>query len=332
MKILVIQTAFLGDLIMSTPIFKGIKRIYPSSQVDLITTPQNRGVIENNPHIDNILTFNKSSSFNKGKDFIKLLLHLRKERYQIALSIQGSFTSSLLLLLGGVKRRIGSRRQKLLTDPITFVKGSHIRERIGLMLESVKQDNFDLNTETFPKESDKKVVDSLFSIDDRFTIGVAPGSVRVTKRWPKENFVKLIDKIKDRYRVILIGGPTDREITDYIAEKCDIRDDFTGKLSLLQSVEMIRRLDLFISNDSAPLHMANSVDTPVFAFFGPTVKSFGCYPYRKNDQILEVDLPCRPCGKHGGKICPEEHFRCMKDIKPEDVAIKVDIFIEGLKK
>jgi len=78
-------------------------------------------------------------------------------------------------------------------------------------------------------------------------------------------------------------------------------------------------MDLVVCNDSAPLHMANAVKTDVFAFFGPTVQKFGCYPYRNGDKMLEVELDCRPCGKHGGNQCPLNHHRCMLDVKPEAV-------------
>jgi len=93
--------------------------------------------------------------------------------------------------------------------------------------------------------------------------------------------------------------------------------NLAGDLTLLESAALISKVDLVVSNDSAPLHIANAVKTDVFTIFGPTVKEFGFYPYRKNDKIFEVDLECRPCGKHGGKECPLGHFKCMLEVKPE---------------
>jgi len=330
-KFLVIQTAFIGDVIMSTPVFKGLKKIDKNANIDVLIANQYKDILENNPYIGNIIVFNKKHVWNKIFNMIRLILKFRMTKYDLAISIQGSYTSSLLMKLGGIKYRIGARRQKLLTHPVTFPKGLHIRERIGYLLREVENLDFDLDTELFTSEVNKEKVDNLIEGHDHFKLGIAPGSIRETKKWPSTYFIELINKLPDTIDIYLIGGSDDSNLAKEILTKTTHKNinNYTGCLSLLESTELISRMDLMLTNDSAPLHMANAVNTPVFAFFGPTVKRFGCYPYREQDLILEVDLYCRPCGKHGEKKCPEGHFRCMREITPQFVLDNINQFMEA---
>ncbi len=330
-KILVLQTAFLGDVIMSTPIFKGLKKIYPDSLIDVLVTRQNKDILKNNPHIHKIIIFNKANVVAKIISMINLIIQFRKTRYDLAVSVQGSLTSSLLMVLSGISQRVGFYRQKLLTNPVNIPKGLHIRERVGLLLQELNKSDYDLNTELFTSSADMKTIDGLIEDGSNFRLGIAPGSIRETKKWPYNYFIALLNDLPVTIDVYLIGGPTDISLARQILEKTinTTVKNTIGSLSLLESTELISRMDLMLTNDSAPLHMANAVDTPVFAFFGPTVKRFGCYPYREKDKVLEVDLYCRPCGKHGEKRCPEKHFQCMKNITPVHVLETIKHFMQN---
>jgi heptosyltransferase-2 len=334
-RVLVIQTAFIGDLIMSTQIYKGLKSIDKNLEIDVVVAKQSQSILANNPHISTVIPFQKKSTRTKIKDFVKIIRAGRKRNYDMAISLQMSLTSSLIMVLCGIPIRIGSYRQKLLTHPVRFQKGLHIIERNGMLLQAVKRMDFDLSTELFTSESDQKKIDKMIIHNSKYNIGIAPGSVRQTKMWPLKNFVHLIQHIKKEYNIYLIGGPAETQISQEICAQIDQENviDAVGKLSLLESAELISRMDLMLTNDSAPLHMANAMNVPVFAFFGPTVKRFGCYPYREKDMILEVeDLDCRPCSKHGGNTCPEKHFRCMKDIQPDFVLNELNIFFKELNR
>jgi heptosyltransferase-2 len=161
--------------------------------------------------------------------------------------------------------------------------------------------------------------------NNKKNICVAPGSVRKTKKLPTNKYIEIINNLTD-YNIYLIGANNEKIICDEILYNVSHENivNFAGEFNLLESAELIKHSDLLLCNDSAPLHIGNAVDTPVFAFFGPTVKRFGCYPYREKDQMIEVDLDCRPCGKHGSNKCPLGHHRCMNDIKVEDVINKVN--------
>jgi heptosyltransferase-2 len=149
-------------------------------------------------------------------------------------------------------------------------------------------------------------------------VAIAPGSVWATKRWPY--YAELAAGL-DRTTVI-VGGAEDARLADAIVEAGRGRAvSAAGALSLRGSAALIRRAAVLITNDSAPLHLATAVGTPVVAVFGPTVPEFGFGPRRTGDIVLGHDeLPCRPCSKHGPATCPLGHHRCMRDLSARDVA------------
>jgi heptosyltransferase-2 len=320
-NVLVIQTAFIGDAILSTTIFKGIKKILPECNVDVLAIPQTSNLFKHNPNIRNVFEFDKRKMKNRLISFIKIQKLIRNNRYDAAISIQSSITSSILMLLGLVKIRIGYPRQKLLSYSIYPKKGLHIRKRVLRLLEPLSNETLDDQTELFwgNEEADKAA--QLIGENEQKLVAIAPGSAQFTKQWPKEYFIKLIDLMSfNDVKIFLVGGADDRELCNDIVNRVKINCiNVAGELTILDSAALISKTDLVISNDSAPLHIANAVKTDVFAIFGPTVREFGFYPYREDDRIFEIDIDCRPCGKHGGKSCPLGHFKCMRDLTPEMV-------------
>ena len=322
-KILVIQTAFLGDVIMSTPVVKALKQTFPQAEIDLVTIPETGIIFKFNPSVSNVFSLNKKGLFKKLISLVNLLRHIRKKKYDLAVSIQSSGTSSLLMYLGKIPNRAGfGRRQKLLTLPVIHEKGLHIRDRYLTLLRPFSDQKFDNQTEIFWSDSeDEKIkeISKTLKNKDKFTLGIAPGSVWHTKKWPREYFISLLKLMAgENVTPVFIGGKNEYQLCQDIIEKSGADAlNLAGELTILESTALIQNLDLMLTNDSAPLHMANAVQTDVIAIFGPTVRRFGCYPFRENDTMLEIDLYCRPCSKHGAKTCPEKHFRCMRDIQPE---------------
>jgi heptosyltransferase II len=328
-KILLIQTAFLGDVIMTTPLVRGLREIFPDAEISVITTPASAVFFKYNPHVQNIYTFDKKQFFRKWVNIFKLVRLLRREHFELALSAHLSLTTSLLLILAGISTRVGFVRQRGLTHPIQLPeKGMHNTRRYVHLLSLFGYHSTNTQTELFwSKKEDETAVQFLSSLGENphKKIGIAPGSVWATKRWPLDYFIQLLQSLTDNeYQFVFLGGPEDRELCDRIITQSGQRAlNGAGVLNLLESAAVMEKLDLIISNDSAPLHMANAVRTAVFAFFGPTVQRFGCFPIGPEDQVFEVDLYCRPCAKHGSNTCPEGHFRCMMEIKPEMAAGKV---------
>ncbi len=333
-KLLLIQTAFLGDIILTTPVIRAIRQRFPDSHLTVLTIPGTAILFRYHPAVADVWVFDKRKWFRKIISFWRVLRQIRKRDFAIAFSVQSSFTSSLLMFLGGIPERIGFRRQRLTTRKALHPRGLPIRERYLYLLHPFGEVNESAETEIFWSEAEAQKAQRILNPireENRPVIGIAPGSVWPTKRWPTEYFIELGKMLRDDLITMLfIGGPGDRALCQRIADQLgDHSHNLAGALSVLESAALIEGLDLMISNDSAPLHMANAVDTPAFAFFGPTVRRFGCFPYRPQDCVFEVDLDCRPCSKHGGRRCPQGHFRCMLDIRPRQVHAEIQRFMEN---
>jgi heptosyltransferase-2 len=308
-------------------LIKAIKSIYPDVELDVMVIPQTAGVLENNPNINELIIFNKRK--NKIISFIKTLLLLRRNKYSIAITPHSSITTAWLLKLANIKVRIGFDRwsaAKYLTHKVPHLENMHKTEKNLELLKHISDDVFPIQTEMFPTEQmyskAKKIADDL-QASTKKTIAIAPGSVWFTKKWPTEYYKELLRNLVEmNYGIILIGSKDEEDICNEIMPtKNSI--NLAGKLSLLESAAIISICDLMICNDSGALHIANAMQTDVFAFFGPTVQSIGYYPFRKHDFVFELEMECRPCGSHGGNTCPLNHHSCMRDILPNIVIEKV---------
>lgn len=323
-KILLIQTAFLGDAILTTPLIRAVKQIFQNSQLDILVIPETKLIFQDNPHISNILLFDKRRFLNRYTSFISTLRVIRNNKYNLIISVHLSFSSSLFFLLSGCNKRLGFPRQKFKNISVDLPKGLPIVKRYLYLMNYFFKDEFSYQTELFwDSELDNKIKNFVRekNTEKKKLVGIAPGSVWPTKRWPLKYYAELIKKLNEHdVKCVLVGGKQDQEVCDKIVELTEPENvNTSGQFTILESAALIKELDLLVTNDSAPMHIANAVKTDVIAIFGPTVKRFGFFPFRSNDEVIEISLECRPCGKHGGKKCPQRHFKCMKDITPDVV-------------
>ncbi len=333
-KILIIQTAFIGDVILVTPLIRETRKLFPKADIDVLVAKGNQAILKNNPHLNEIITSDKNSLV----DYFRTLVLISKKKYDIAITPHRSARTLTLIYLARIKVRIGFNRdiyRHLLTCKMRHPQKVHKAEknlelltpffsdkfpRLKIHTRDVSKNKLSWFTELFPCPEDYAV--SSKYLKERGNIAIAPGSVWNTKRWSKENYIKLAkDLSKASFNLIFIGSKGERELAEEIINQANIKAINTcGQLSILQSAALISRCQGLICNDSGALHIGNAVDTPVFAFFGPTVKRFGYFPYRENDILFEIDLDCRPCGMHGHKQCPLGHHNCMKLIDARKVA------------
>lgn len=329
MKILIIHTAFIGDIVLSTALVAKLKNKYPNSDIYFLTTPAGKTILENNPKIKKIIPYDKRGKDKGLSSFFNLAKELRKLNFDICICPHRYLRSSVLAFLSASKIKIGydiASLSFLYDEKITYDKSKHEVEKL---LSFVDKTNTRYEIELYPNEENKINIEKFISKGKKI-ITIAPGSKWFTKKWPEEYFkilIKNLLKIND-ILIVVSGGNEEKEIElDLTPEVVDLR----GKISLLDLAELCKLSSIVVSNDSAPIHIASAFpNTRVLGIFGPTVKEFGFFPWSKNSKVFEVnDLYCRPCGIHGGKICPEKHFRCMKEILPE--AIEKEI-IEYLNK
>ncbi len=330
MDILIIQTAFIGDVILSTPLVRGASLISSEASISVLVRPEVSEVFKGNPDVDEIITYDKRGTEKGLSGFLKLLGRLRKRRFDLAIIPHRSLRSALLPFLSGIPIRVGFKKSAapfLFTGAANYRMGSHETERNLELLSPFGVGPPDARPRLYPREEDislaKQFLGESFPGGVDPLVAIAPGSVWPTKRWPVENYAELARKLIDGLsaRVVVVGGKGDVGLSDTIIGMCPEGKAAiaAGKMGILGSAALLSMCDLLVSNDSAPVHMALAVETPVVAIFGPTVPEFGFAPDGDRDLVLGADLPCRPCGVHGGKRCPEGHFKCMIDVSPERV-------------
>lgn len=314
-KILVIQTAFLGDLILSTVLFKQIKIRHPHSHLTVLVNKGTELVLQSNPYIDTILPVNKKETFKNPLLFIQFLVELRKLHFNICYSPHFSYRSSLISFFSRAKERIGYKESgfsflhtKTYTRPL---KGVHEVQKLLSLLELNQIERPEIFLEDGSLIEIKQVLKTIPPF-----IAIAPSSLWETKRMPIAKFIDLIRMILEgtNYTPVIIGSKNDLSLANQIIDTLGTRViNMTGQTNLLELSYLISIAAAVISNDSSPIHIASAFNVPTLAIFGATIPDFGYTPLSEKQFLSEVTLPCRPCGIHGGHVCPEKHFRCMKD-------------------
>jgi lipopolysaccharide heptosyltransferase II len=343
---LVVQTSFLGDTVLTTPL---IAELASRGPVDVVVTPASAPLLARNPDIHELFVYDKRGADAGLLGFRRLAQRVRAPDPvkdappAIAYLAQRSARSGALALAAGYSERVGfdgSAGQTLYTARVPYREDRHHAERLWrLAFPTRKSDAGEaapnagaMQPKLFPGSDERAAVDALLGpgTDSRPLIALAPGSVWATKRWP--GYAELAKRLAARYRLAIIGGHSDSSEAASIAEFSGAQGvvDGTASLTLLASAELIRRASLLVTNDSAPQHLASAMGTPTITIFGPTVEEFGFGPLAPNSISLGLDaLACRPCHHHGPPRCPLGHWRCMRELGVDAVALAVDEVLSG---
>ena len=342
MSSLVVQTSFLGDIVLTTPL---IRELASRGPVDVLTTPEGASILSNNPAIRKVIVYDRREAdsglvgFGRTVGRIRRIglygseeiPELRRETtpfYSEAYLAQGSLRSAMLVTAAGVKRRVGfntSEGRRFYTERVEYRSDKHHSERLWCLANPDKSPSRDEVTPSlFPTPDDDHAAGSvvreqLANIARPF-IALAPGSVWATKRWPF--YPELAQLIAQDFNVVVVGGGADTAIGDAIVSQLPkgCAANAAGRLGILASAALIGRAVALVTNDSAPQHLASAMNTPTVTTFGPTVPEFGFGPLAPNSHVAGVSaLACRPCDRHGPQKCPLGHWRCMRELSSADV-------------
>lgn len=317
-KALIIQTAFLGDVILATPVVSELKRIYPDISIDFLVKKGNEELLANHPSINKTYTFNKSTG--KLRAILSLTKTFRSNRYDLVINLQRYGSSGLLTVLSGGKETRGFGK-----NPFSFLYHIKKTHQIGDGTHEVERNLSlitDLGAQKLVRPSINPTAEhakAIKHLTGESFICLAPASVWFTKQLPVHKWVELIEKQPTNQVIYLIGGPSDFNLCEDIKNQVGSSSVFNlaGQLSLLESAVLIQHASRAYVNDSGPLHLASAVNTPTTAFFCSTTPDFGFGPLADEAVVVQYEktLNCKPCGLHGHKSCPEGHFRCGNDIK-----------------
>lgn len=333
-KILVIQTAFLGDAILTLPMIQKLKEFFPESIIDVVAIPDTKEVFENSPFVDNIFTYDKKGTQKTIWHLIEFAKRLKQNEYTKVFSPHRSLRTSILVLLLSVKECSGfdiSSLSYVYKRRIKYNRHNHeVARNLELIGADIKSDKWKILPKiTIPNSIEIKVSSLIAEIGKPF-IAIAPGSVWETKKYPAEYYAKLAEYfVNKNYNIVYIGGKKDFSLCEQLHKQVS-RSTFNlaGKLSITETIALLNRSSLLLSNDSAPTHMGMAADIPVLTLFCSTIPDFGFYPYNNKSCYLSIDgLDCKPCGIHGRKSCPINTFECGIKLTPALVIEKIEQII-----
>jgi heptosyltransferase-2 len=317
-RFLVIQTAFIGDVILATALIEQLHNHFPEAKIDVLVRKGNEGLLQQHPFIHEVVIWNKKQ--NKLRNLFKLIRTIRSSNYDEVINLQRFLATGLLSAFSGGKVISGFKK-----NPLSFLfthkvahqigNGKHEVERNLKLIEHLCEPAFSA-PRLYPSTNDYEKVKAHQSLP---YVCMAPASVWFTKQLPEEKWTKLIDKINTDYSIYLIGAPGDLALCERIKtnSKHPNVKILAGQLSFLESAALMEKAKMNYVNDSAPLHIASAMNAPTTAFFCSTLPEFGFGPLTENATVLETQLKlnCRPCGLHGKKACPENHFNCAHSIE-----------------
>ncbi len=326
-RFLLIQTAFLGDVVLATAVVEKLAAYYPGAVIDFVVRKGAENLLAGNPHLRKVWAWDKQQS--KGFNLLKLAGQLRKEKYTHAINMQRFFSSGLLTLLSGAKYTAGYKKNPLsaffthsyphILSPVGTENPTHEIARNQSLIAPLT-DALPAQPRVYPGAADEAAVEKYKLAGDYYTI--SPASVWATKQYPAQGWAALINALPANRPVYLLGGKGDADLSNSIIAEVDQKDrvkNLCGALSFGASAALMRDAAHNWTNDSAPLHLCSGVGAAVTAVFCSTVPSFGFGPTGPRGRVAQIDygLSCRPCGLHGHKVCPEGHFKCAWDIKLE---------------
>ncbi len=317
-NILIVRLSSLGDVLLTTPVIRALKKKYPTSKIDFIVKKEYSDAVRLNPNVNETIIHSDGEKFLPG---------LKKKNYDLIIDLQNNFRS----------RRIIS----VLNIPFVYFKKPTLKKFLLV--------NFKINLLKDCKPMSQRYVESINELEldndglelyvpsglnpdifkDGNYIGICPCAKHFTKRWPEEYFIELGNSLREKgYPIVIFGGKDDLEICSKVSDSIKDSINLCNENDLFRTAVNMKNCKLVICNDSGLMHTASAMKVPVVAFFGSSVKELGFSPYKNENLILENNsLTCRPCSHIGKEHCPKRHFKCMNDVTPVSALTEVLKFI-----
>lgn len=323
-RILAVRFSAIGDLVLTTPLFRAIRTRHPQAHVTVVTRSSFLPLLADNPRINTVIGWDPATPFRE------LVADLKARSFSHRLDLHGSLRSARLRRAlggrwGGYPKRRLARAILIRTKRNLYRDHRHVAERYFDAARGLDVHPDGGPAELFLRREAFAAADHFLAAhglgQERTLLAVAPGAAHATKRWPERHWLALMGRLTARADVVILGGAAEREIAERMAAAGGARAaSAAGHFDLQGTAALIKRARSLAAGDTGVMHMASAVGTPVVALFGPTVQAFGFTPYRARATILErLDLTCRPCSKMGGPRCPLGHHRCLEEILPDDV-------------
>ena len=337
-KILIVRTDRLGDVILSTPVISNLKIAFPKAHIAFMCRPYTEQALVGNPHLDEVIVYDK---YGKDKGFfstIKFSFFLRKKKFDWVIVLHPTNRAHLLAFLAGIPVRIGWDKDFgfLLTKKLCHTKSQGKKHELDYSLDVLKSLDVSIKEKGTYFPLNKKAENTVGKLlkskglgsEDKFVV-IHPSASCVSKRWPIEYFKELIELLKKSFslKIVVVTSESEKAFAQELAGNTEVID-FRGRLDISELGVLLKKAALFISNDSGPVHIAASLDTPVISIFGrkdPGLSSTRWRPQGAKSYYVHKDVGCRVCLAHD---C-QKGFLCLKDIKPQELFEMIVKILKG---
>lgn len=315
-KILIIQTAFIGDVILATALVEQLHGQFPGAAIDFLLRKGNERLFDHHPFLNRVLIWDKKS--RKYLNLLKTLGVIRRRKYDLVVNLQRFFSTGFLTAFSGAEYTVGFKK-----NPLSFLFSQRFEHKFGTPLKPIHEVGRNLalvekwtgksftRPKLYPVEKDYQKISPAGKY-----ITVSPASVWFTKQWPADKWIQFLNRLEQEWHVFLLGSKSDVSLCETIRAKSTHPNIqvLAGQLSFLESAALMQRASMNFTNDSAPLHLASAVNAPVTAIYCSTIPAFGFTPLSDVSHVIEtnLELDCRPCSLHGLKSCPRGHFNCAR--------------------
>jgi len=343
-SILVIRLSSIGDIIITTPVLSALRQKFPDAAIDFVVKKEFRELVADHPAVNHVWTFDKDSGFNGLKSLRK---ELDKQSYDLIVDLHRNLRSTYLRVCTKAFCKRGYRKRTLARLMLKKFRVNLLKnapavcDRYFTALEDFGVEREDRKPEFFISPETCKRVSELLKekgLDpDGGHVCLAPGARYPTKQWFAEGYIEAGASLsKNGKAVVLVGDGPDEKVCSFIEEKLKEKGakclDLAGRLGIAESAAVVKKASVVISNDSGLMHIADALDRPLVAAFGPTTRELGFYPQGDKARVVEVQgLACRPCTLHGDRECPEGHHNCMRMIGPDQVVGEAEKMMEKEK-
>jgi len=324
LKFLIIRFSSIGDIVLTTPVLRCLKKRYPDAEVHYLTKAQFHPLLIANPHINKFHLLEKDNLDDLIKD-------MQKEKFDVIIDLHKNIRTLK------VKQSVGAK--KILTfNKLNFEKWLKVNLKVDMLPDKHIVDRYFESLKPLGIENDgqgldyyiwdKEVYDFVLSLTNTHYIAFAIGANHATKRLPEEKIFEICSKIHQK--VYLLGGKKEELVGEKLNDLFPAQIvNLCGKLTVNESAFIIKHAQKVITHDTGMMHIAAAFKKPILSIWGNTVPEFGMYPYYgdKNKEIAEKQsfmfevkgLSCRPCSKLGYEKCPKGHFKCMMEQDVEGI-------------
>ena len=325
-RFLIIQTAFIGDVILATALLEQLRAARPDAVLDVLVRKGNEALLAGHPLLNEVLIWDKKNA--KYGDLWRILTLVRTRQYDVILNLQRFGATGLLTALSNAKQTVGFAKNpfsRFFTHRVDhrFEPGVHEIDRNAALLYPLDIYGPKAMPKLYPSAADYALVRPY---QHTRYVCIAPTSVWFTKQYPAERWAGLIRSLPNDLTIYLLGAPTDVSVCETVRKLSEREDrvvNLAGTLSLLQSAALLQGAVMNYVNDSAPLHLCSAMNAPTTAVFCSTVPEFGFGPLADRSRVVQTPEPldCKPCGVHGRARCPLGHFRCAWGIEVADLKL-----------